>query len=648
MSQCSNTCNWGSEFDASLIKEAIRENKLLALTFELDESNPYRTDVGEDAIDRADPLLLTYEEWKDIVNQGLELGIKRIILKGKGEPLNRDWTLDLIRHIRSSKCEVDLFTSGHLVSRVLAEQLFDLGIHVVLKLDAFDSAKKSILLVQAQQLPGSFSGLNNLMEAGYPGTANMLGIEVVVTRLNIDNIPELWRWARQNSIFPIVRRSSATGQRGKNEETEIPIKELQDLFERLSKIDREEFQKLWIPHPPQAGLESLCIQYSLSFTASGSVKPCLAMDLSIGDIRKTPLKSIVGQSTVFKQLRGIGSHIIGYCRKCRLTDKCFGCRAAAYNFSGNFLESDPYCWNRRLIDDDFKKANVSDELPHKVEMKLIGGTAFVDKKKIKIDVTVPPDSIFVSPGGRLNPIALVEMLAQLCAVQQAYEKNSNQGQNLCGYLVGMDNVRFMNPVFAGEKLDLTAWKNFEMEAIHKVEGEIFRGETAIGQAELTLYEAEEWQALPEIFESDRMEAGVVSADEYPWIDKKDRVGREILQSVCRLSGQSEESIEATLFFRPNFVCFSGHFPDYPVLPAIVFVYAGWMLAEITGHAELDLACVKKGKFLRPVHPFDHLDFELRQLKKKSENMIWYSVSVKCQNEVAAKYDLGLVAIGEGK
>ena len=304
--------------------------------------------------------------------------------------------------------------------------------------------------------------------------------------------------------------------------------------------------------------------------------------------------------------------------------------------------------HRRLIDKNFKEADVSHELPHKGEMKLISGTALVDKEKIKIDVTVPPDSIFVSPGGRLTALALVEMLAQLCAVQQAFEKKKNQGQNLCGYLVGMDNIRFMNPVFAGEKLDLTAWKNFEMEAIHKVEGEIFRGATAIGQAELTLYEAEEWQVLPEIIESERMEESIVSADGYSWIDKKDKVGREILQSVCRLSGKPEESIEATLFFKPNFVCFSGHFPDYPVLPAIVFVYAGWLLAEIGSHAELDLVCVKKGKFLRPVHPFDLLDFELKQLKKKSDMMIWYSVLVKCQNEVAAKYDLGMVSMGEGK
>lgn len=304
--------------------------------------------------------------------------------------------------------------------------------------------------------------------------------------------------------------------------------------------------------------------------------------------------------------------------------------------------------HRKLIDKNFKEADVSHELPHKGGMKLIGGTALVDKKKIKIDVTVSPDSIFVSPGGRLTPLALIEMLAQLCAVQQAFEKKTEWRQKLCGYLVGMDNIRFMNPVFVGEKLDLTAWKNFEMETIHKVAGEIFRGGTAIGQAELTLYEVEEWQALPEIIEPKRMEESVVSADVYSWIDNKDRVGREILQSVCRLSEKSEESIEATLFFRPNFVCFSGHFPGYPVLPAVVFVYAGWLLAEIGCHSELELACVKKGKFLRPVHPFDHLEFELKQLKKKSGKIIWYSVLVKCQNEVAAKFNLGMMSIGEGR
>lgn len=617
MTHCSLTCNWGRRFENSQIEEAVNQNKLLTLDLELNTLKPHGTAAR-----------LDFTEWKDVVDQGLELGVRRIILNGRGEPLKNDRALDLIQYIRPLGCEVDLFTSGSLVTEEIAQRLFELGIHVVVKTEALDS--------------GIPADLKNLLEAGYPEEKCLLGINIVITRENINNIPELWLWARQNSIVPFVRRSVSTPiEKSKNKKSpEISIAELLDLFNNLAQIDREKFKHQWTPHPPLAGQECDCLQYSLSITSTGLVRPCIDMDLSLGDIRQTSLEKIIRESPELNQLRKAASNIKGYCKKCGKKEGCYGCRAAALFFTHDFLESDPYCWNRRLINDDHKDADLSDKLPHKEEMKLISGMAYVERWNIKMPVTVPAEGIFVSPDGKLSPLALIEMLAQLCAVQQLHENQSNHKQNIFGYLVGMENINFLESIFSGENLDLTAWKTFEIDEINKIHGEVFRGTAEISQVDLTLYEAEGWQPMPKISEPRKNIKGVITHEIYPWMKNKDRVAQEVLQSVIKLEDKSRGYIEATFCFPSNFICFPGHFPEYPVLPAVVIVYAGWLLAELGQLTELSLAKIRKGKFLRPIHPFDFVNFCLKAQEEKNDELIWYTAQVKCKNGLVAKYDLG--------
>lgn len=649
MSHCGMNLSWNGIFESGAIEKAHHENGLLELEFDLDFRNsrqPDPTHPDSEPGMKADRL--TLEELKDVIGQGLELGARRIILNTKGSQLNESWVLDMIRSIHGLNGEFLFLAGGRSVSQNLAVILFESGIHVAVELDGPFHGLRPDSTGEGDPMSEVFPGLRNLLNAGYPSAKNRLGIEVVISRQNIASIPELWRWSRLNGMVPLVRRAPLVDHTGGNDDFSVSIKEHQDLFERLSKIDRDGFDILWKPHLLLTGLECDRILYSLTVHASGSVKTCMDMDFSIGNVRKAPLKKIIESSEELEQLREIFAHIKGYCRKCRLTGCSFGCRAAAHNFTGDYLESDPWCWKRRQIDDDHKKADAGDGLPHKDGMKLIDGTALIDKKKIQLKMAVSQKSYFVSQRGQLAPLALVEMVAQLCAVQQAFELKESGGQILRGYLVGMDNVQFMNPAFAGEKLEITAWKTFEMDEIHKVQGEIFRGVSCIGRAELTLYKTNEWHPFSGVNQPENTERLVLPSRDYPWIKQKDQVSREILKSVHRFCRNQEDSVEGALMFRPDFICFSGHFPDYPVLPAIVFLQAAHLLAEIGLRKELDLVSVKKGKLIRPVHPYDLLEYEMRRTKKVSRTEILYSVLVKCRKEAAAKFDLGLIPAGGGE
>lgn len=296
--------------------------------------------------------------------------------------------------------------------------------------------------------------------------------------------------------------------------------------------------------------------------------------------------------------------------------------------------------NRRLGDEDAVQFEVNDKIPHRDEMRLIDGIAFKDKNKVTLSIIVPSDSIFVAPDKVVAPLAMIEMLAQLCSAQYTFEEGLDHDGHLCGYLVGIDNVKFTEPVYAGDKLDLIAWNVIELKEVHRILGEVFRDDIIVGQAELTLYKTEEWISQPEIADHQKGLVNVLSKEYSLWASERDTVSKEIVQSISNIDVKHEESVEATICFQPDFVGFSGHFPGYPVLPGIVIIYAGWLLAEMCANKKLDLYFIKKAKFIRPIHPLDTVDVILKHIKNDNEQLIWHSVKIKCQGDLMAKYEIG--------
>lgn len=74
----------------------------------------------------------------------------------------------------------------------------------------------------------------------------------------------------------------------------------------------------------------------------GIVQPCGYLELECGNVRKQNFGEIWQNSFVFNQLRNQEKYP-GKCGKCSYHAVCGGCRARAYEQSGNYLEDDPVC-----------------------------------------------------------------------------------------------------------------------------------------------------------------------------------------------------------------------------------------------------------------------------------------------------------------
>jgi len=77
----------------------------------------------------------------------------------------------------------------------------------------------------------------------------------------------------------------------------------------------------------------------------GQVQPCGYLELNCGNIREQSFREIWENSTIFRDLRDFGKYR-GKCGGCEYVKVCGGCRARAYESTGDYLAEEPLCLYR--------------------------------------------------------------------------------------------------------------------------------------------------------------------------------------------------------------------------------------------------------------------------------------------------------------
>lgn len=87
----------------------------------------------------------------------------------------------------------------------------------------------------------------------------------------------------------------------------------------------------------------------VSISNDGTVYPCTAMYIPMGNIFNSTLKEICDTSEIKKKLNKLRTEKldkIQECNNCKYIDKCSGgCRAIAYSVNNDLYSVDPYCWH---------------------------------------------------------------------------------------------------------------------------------------------------------------------------------------------------------------------------------------------------------------------------------------------------------------
>ena len=305
---------------------------------------------------------LTDAEVRQVIDEAVALGACVISIVGGGESLMRRSILidgeSCIDHANALGCYCYIYTNCTLVDARAARWLSSRDVTVVGKLNSLRPEVQDELAGARGSAAKIRRGIDALLDAGLAQpTAPRLGLETVICRSNYDEMPEMWRWMRQRGIVPEVEIPTMHGRARDNRDAlyfdeEEATAKYRALFEELLAIDRAEFGFDWIPHPPFVAGSCRLYYTNCYINDRGGVQPCAGVEQEYGVLRVgdrgeqgQPLADIVG-SAAFGKLRRVHEHVTGACEACDLLESCYGCRAAAWNKTGDVFAEDPVCWRK--------------------------------------------------------------------------------------------------------------------------------------------------------------------------------------------------------------------------------------------------------------------------------------------------------------
>jgi heme b synthase len=298
-----------------------------------------------------------------LLEQIKEVGDPIIILTG-GEPLLREDIFDIAAHGTKLGLRMVMAPNGTLITRETAKKMKDTGIkRISVSLDG-----------STPETHDAFRGLEHAFEDAIRGIkiAREAGIEfqinTTITKTNLDQIPKILALAENlgavaHHIFLLV----PTGRGKYIADSEINAKEYEETlnwfydqrektslqlkatcaphyYRILRQRAREDGKKVTFEtHGLDAVTRGCLAGTGFCFISHvGRVQTCGFLDVECGDITRQTFKDVWENSTVFNQLRDF-NNLEGKCGLCEFKKVCGGCRARAYEATGNYLAEEPLC-----------------------------------------------------------------------------------------------------------------------------------------------------------------------------------------------------------------------------------------------------------------------------------------------------------------
>ncbi len=301
-----------------------------------------------------------------------------VILTG-GEPLLRKDVFDLARHGTGLGLRMVMATNGTLISPEITEKMSDSGIQrVSISLDGQDAASHDRFRQVQGAFDGALAGIEELRRAGIE-----FQINTTVTRHNLDQVKAILDLAVRlgaaaHHLFLLV----PTGRARDLADQEIEALEYERLLHwfyamrdqvplhlkatcaphyyrilrqeahaRGQKVDFETYGLDAVTRGCLGGTAFCFISHE------GIVQPCGYLEINCGDLRESTFDEVWEGSPVFRNLRDFSLYE-GKCGRCEYLRVCGGCRARAYEATGNYLAEEPLCsYAPGRVDIDGKSGN---------------------------------------------------------------------------------------------------------------------------------------------------------------------------------------------------------------------------------------------------------------------------------------------------
>jgi len=298
-----------------------------------------------------------------LVDQIAETGSPIVILTG-GEPLLRDDIFTIARYGTDKGLRMVMAPNGTLITEATARQMKESGIQrISISIDGATPESHDNFRGVPGAYEGALKGARLAAEAGVDFQVN-----TTITQKNMENLPEIMDLAENigavaHHIFLLVptgRGKDMADQAISADDYEETLNWFYDRKKttglQLKATCAPQYYRIFRQRARQDG-ESISFQThgldavtrgclggtSFCFISHvGIVQPCGFLELNCGDVTRETFGTIWNHSETFLKLRDF-SNLKGKCGRCEFKKVCGGCRARAYEATGDFLEEEPLC-----------------------------------------------------------------------------------------------------------------------------------------------------------------------------------------------------------------------------------------------------------------------------------------------------------------
>jgi heme b synthase len=301
-----------------------------------------------------------------LVDQIADFADPILILTG-GDPLMRADIFDIAAHAKQRGLRVVMSPNGTLITPEVAARMHEIGIgRISVSIDFPTAAEHDKFRGVPGAFDGAVRGIQNALAAGVE-----VQINSTITKLNVHYLPALLDLATKLGAVSFHPFMLVPTGRGKElEEQELPPEEYEkalnwmydaqqtsELFFKPTDVPhywrvmrqraKAEGKKIAVHPHSHGGMNTLsrgCLAgVGFCFIShTGQVQPCGYFDKVAGDIREQPFAEIWQHSPLFLRLRDL-SQLTGKCGACEYKKVCGGCRARAYERTGDYMAEEPYC-----------------------------------------------------------------------------------------------------------------------------------------------------------------------------------------------------------------------------------------------------------------------------------------------------------------
>lgn len=308
-------------------EEAIKNNKMLHIyagtSNVCDLHCIYCSTSGGQALDGE----MTLEERKEVLRQAKNLGCKYVHISGAGEPTRDPLLWEQVKYINELGMIPTVFTHAKDITLEIAQKFYDMNCSVIVKIHSVKEELQDFYAGERGYTQKRSNSIDNLIRVGLNKcNPTRLGADIMITNGNKDEIPNIFRWARQNNIFPLVKsiicRERAHDKKIQ-EMLEISAKDVERIFYKLLQIDENEFGYTWVPTPPMATVTCDYNYYHMMVTIQGNIKPCIGFS-PIGNMRdRDNALEYYWNDERMKKFRNLKENLKGTCASCK--QDCYGC-----------------------------------------------------------------------------------------------------------------------------------------------------------------------------------------------------------------------------------------------------------------------------------------------------------------------------------